>query len=77
MSLVKNQEPKRYVTGHDFSRADKADQINRALETAEKLDGSGKKCQGTTSVAPQKPQNQRGLYRLRKNSSWPGFSKVL
>jgi hypothetical protein len=29
-SLLKYTELKRFVTGHDFSRADKANQINRA-----------------------------------------------
>jgi len=34
-------------------------------QLAEKLNGRGKKCQGTTSVVPQVPQNQRGLQPLR------------
>jgi hypothetical protein len=28
---LKNPEPERFVTGHDFSRADKGNQINGAL----------------------------------------------
>jgi hypothetical protein len=42
----------RSATGHDFSRAEKANRMTRALQAAEKLNGSGKKCQGTTSVVP-------------------------
>jgi hypothetical protein len=34
-SLFKNPEPKRFVTGHDFSRADNADQIKWALAPEE------------------------------------------
>jgi hypothetical protein len=30
-SLLKNPQMERFVTGHDFSRADKANQINGAL----------------------------------------------
>jgi hypothetical protein len=30
-----------------------------SLQLAEKVIGSGKKCQGTTLVVPQLPQNQR------------------
>jgi len=33
----------------------------RIYQAAEKLDGRGKKCQGTNSVVPEVPQNQRGL----------------
>jgi hypothetical protein len=36
----------------------------------------GALCQGTTLVVPQMPQNQRGLYRLRKNS-WNVFRKAV
>jgi hypothetical protein len=39
-----------------------------AKQAAEKLTGRGKKCQGTTLVVPQVPQNECGLYMLRKNS---------
>jgi hypothetical protein len=35
--LLKNSEPNRSVTGHDFSRADKVNQINRALAPAGRL----------------------------------------
>ena len=41
----------------------------RASKAAEKLDGRGKKCQGTTSVVPQIAENKGGLQRLRKNST--------
>jgi hypothetical protein len=37
-SLLKNPQTYRFVTGHDFSRADKANQINRALAPAVGLD---------------------------------------
>jgi hypothetical protein len=36
-SLLKKPEPKRFVTGHDFSRADNANQINWALAPAGRL----------------------------------------
>ena len=34
-------------------------------------------CQGMTLVVPQRSQNQRGLYRLRKNSIQRGFANAL
>jgi len=34
--LLKNSDMPRFVTWHDFSRADKENQINRALLAAEK-----------------------------------------
>jgi hypothetical protein len=56
------------LKGHDFSRAVSATKRTRALQLAEKLD-FGLFCnKGTTLVGPQMPQNERGLYSLRKNS---------
>jgi hypothetical protein len=37
--LLKKPMPQRFVTGHDFSRADNANQGNGALQAAEKLGG--------------------------------------
>ena len=36
-----------------------------ALQAAEKLNGRGKKCQGTTSVVPQMTENKGGLQPQR------------
>ena len=47
-----------FVSGHDFSRAEKAEK-QRASKAAETLDSYSGKRQGTTSVVPQMQQNKR------------------
>jgi hypothetical protein len=48
-----------------FQPSHKVIGIQSALQAAEKLNGRGTKCQGTTSVVPQMPQNKCGLQPLR------------
>jgi len=53
-----------FVSGHDFSRAANGAKLTRALQAAQKLThGTKPKAlyQGTTFVAPQTAQNERGL----------------
>jgi hypothetical protein len=42
------------AVGRGFISGIKAIESNRALQAAEKLFPTGKKCQGTTSVVPQR-----------------------
>jgi hypothetical protein len=55
------------VTGHDFSRADKANEINRDLQAAKKPHLSGF-VTGHDFSRADKANKINGLYRLRKNS---------
>jgi hypothetical protein len=63
-SLLKNAQLVEFSKGLDFGRAENAIESARPLRAAGKLIASGKKCQGTTLVLPQAPQNQRGLQPL-------------
>ena len=61
-----------FVTGHDFSRADKANKINRALAPAEAKRANLADKQPISG--PERRINLEGLYWMRKNSISRGNS---
>jgi hypothetical protein len=69
--LRKNSFWSGFVTGHDFSRADKANKMNGALAPAAAHSSNSLEF-GSFSAACSGPRRQRlnvsGLQRLRKNS---------
>jgi hypothetical protein len=74
--LLNNSILARFVTGHDFSRVERANRKSAALQLAEKLDFDLLCNKGATLVGPQLQQNKRrALQAAEKLDSGPFCNK--
>ena len=64
------EEPS-FVTGHDLSRAEKAEEAARSLQAAKKLCSESVLYQGTTSVVPKAAENKPRALAPEEDDSQP------